>query len=255
MPQYVIGRNNVPLIFGGNLLGYSIPELAPGIFRFEFSDTNVDPNDSINIAWGYWTKVDGVSTNQWDLVYSGVSIESLFYSPYSGGKLIPENMNNGTCRLIKAGDISGFWSSETEGVKINSLQHMFHGCTALTEVIPVFNLVNTPDVESMFYGCTSLRRVPDFDNFSSVKYMEKFCRNCTSLEYVPLLDTENIIKISGAFSNCTNVISGALALYTQASTQSTPPTNHAGTFYNCGINTITGADELSQIPSSWKQSY
>jgi hypothetical protein len=54
------------------------------------------------------------------------------------------------------------------------------------------------------------------------------------------------------FGECVNVQSGALALYQQASTQTNPPSNHGGTFYNCGSNTTTGAAELAQIPSDWK---
>jgi len=54
------------------------------------------------------------------------------------------------------------------------------------------------------------------------------------------------------FYQCTNVQSGALALYQQASSQTTPPTSHNQTFYNCGSNTTTGSAELAQIPSGWK---
>jgi hypothetical protein len=53
------------------------------------------------------------------------------------------------------------------------------------------------------------------------------------------------------FRDCLNVQSGALALYQQASTQTTPPSDHSYTFTNCGKNTQTGAAELAQIPSSW----
>jgi hypothetical protein len=51
--------------------------------------------------------------------------------------------------------------------------------------------------------------------------------------------------------NCYKVETGALALYQQASTQATPPSKHDSTFWNCGRDTVTGAAELAQIPSSW----
>ena len=54
------------------------------------------------------------------------------------------------------------------------------------------------------------------------------------------------------FRNCTHVDGGALALYQQASSQTTPPSNHNGTFNNCGSNSNTGRVELAQIPSDWK---
>jgi hypothetical protein len=57
--------------------------------------------------------------------------------------------------------------------------------------------------------------------------------------------------MSGMFDSCYKVQSGALALYQQASTQATPPTDHTGTFTNCGRDTVTGAAELAQIPQDW----
>lgn len=257
MSQYVIGRNNIALAYNGKLMGRVNYELDPGMFRFEFSDPDVDPRVTMDFwgdpSWGYWVKVPGVQTNQWDLMYLGKTLEALFHDPYTGGLLIPDRMNGGTCKLIDAGDISGFWSSESQGVKTNSLRAMFDGCTALTEVNAVFDLSNTNNIRAMFYGCTSLRRVPTMYYFH-VEYMQSFCEGCTSLEYVPLLNTQNVIDMSWAFRNCTNIISGAYALYNQASTQQTPPNLHIGTFYNCGSNTTTGAQELSQIPENWKQS-
>ena len=257
MGQYVIGRNNIALAYNGKLMGRVNYELEPGMFRFEFSDPDVDPRITLDFydpTVGYWVKVPGVQTNQWDYVYLYKTLTGLFYDYSTGGFLIPERMNGGTCKLIDAGDISGFWSSETAGVKENALISMFEGCTALTEVNAVFDLSNTDNINRMFRGCTSLRRVPDMYYFH-IEYMQNFCDGCTSLEYIPLLDTQNVVNMSGAFRNCPNVISGAYALYNQASTQQTPPNHHVGTFYNCGSNTTTGAQELSQIPEDWTQSY
>jgi len=58
--------------------------------------------------------------------------------------------------------------------------------------------------------------------------------------------------MSSMLVDCVNIQSGALALYRQASSQSTPPSKHSRTFQNCGSNTTTGAAELAQIPSDWK---
>jgi hypothetical protein len=54
------------------------------------------------------------------------------------------------------------------------------------------------------------------------------------------------------FALCRNVEGGALALYTQASSQAVPPELYGGAFYQCGTNTASGAAELAQIPSDWK---
>jgi len=57
--------------------------------------------------------------------------------------------------------------------------------------------------------------------------------------------------MSHMFHSCANVESGALALYQQASTQTTIPT-HTQAFRDCGSNTVTGAAELALIPDDWK---
>jgi surface protein len=77
------------------------------------------------------------------------------------------------------------------------------------------------------------------------------CYGCTSLTSIPLLNTSNVTTMNNAFADCINVESGALALYQQVSTQTTPPSNHTNAFNNCGSNTQTGQAELAQIPSSW----
>ena len=112
---------------------------------------------------------------------------------------------------------------------------------------------NTTGITNMYYmfdGCSSLITVPLFDT-SSVTNMYGMFSNCSSLITVPLFDTSSVTDTSYMFYNCFNVESGALALYQQASTQATPPTNHTNTFYYCGSDTTSGAAELAQIPSSW----
>jgi hypothetical protein len=53
------------------------------------------------------------------------------------------------------------------------------------------------------------------------------------------------------FQDCFNVESGALDIYAQMTTQTTPPNSHNLTFSNCGRDTETGTAELAQIPVSW----
>jgi surface protein len=103
----------------------------------------------------------------------------------------------------------------------------------------------------MFHKCTNLTSVPIFDT-SSVTDMTYMFMDCTNLTSVPLFDTSRVTDMYEMFFDCRNVQSGALALYQQASSQTTPPSNHHMTFYNCGANTVTGAAELAQIPSDWK---
>jgi len=132
---------------------------------------------------------------------------------------------------------------------------MLSALTSIEAVIAAnpYSADGTQDVTAMgglFKGCTSLTNVALFDT-SNVTDMAGMFQNCTALSVVPLFDTTNATNIAGMFENCYNVQSGALALYQQASTQTNPPTNHINTFLNCGRDTVTGAAELAQIPSSW----
>ena len=102
----------------------------------------------------------------------------------------------------------------------------------------------------MFNKCTSLATIPLFDTLN-VTSMAGMFQNCTSLTTIPLFDTSNVTQMNMTFSGCTSVNEGALALYQQASTQSTPP-DHDQAFKDCGSNTPTGQAELAQIPSDWK---
>ena len=129
------------------------------------------------------------------------------------------------------------------------MNYMFYGCTSLASV-PVFDTSSVTNMQYMFQNCSSLTSIPLFDT-SSVTNMQYMCYNCSALTSVPLFDTSSVTNMTLMFNGCTNVQSGALALYQQASTQTTPPSQHFNTFENCGSNTVTGAAELAQIPSSW----
>lgn len=122
--------------------------------------------------------------------------------------------------------------------------------TDLLEVIEA-NTEGVTTMYAMFLGCTSLTSIPLFDT-SMVTNMFNMFSGCSLLRSIPLFDTSSVTNMMNMFKDCTNVQSGALALYQQASTQVTPPTNHTGTFMNCGRDTTTGAAELAQIPSDWK---
>jgi surface protein len=125
----------------------------------------------------------------------------------------------------------------------------FQQCSALTTV-PLLDTSSATTIASMFSGCTSLQTVPLF-NTANVTKMSSTFNMCKALTAVPLFDTTNVTDMYRTFYQCNHVESGALALYQQASTQTTPPSNHDGTFKNCGQDTTTGAAELAMIPTGW----
>ena len=142
-------------------------------------------------------------------------------------------------------DISSFDTS-----KVVNMDCMFTTCESLT-AIPLFDTSNVTIMSYMCNGCYSITSLPLFDT-SNVSDMYYAFSNCIALTSIPLFNTSKITRMSYMFSNCRKVQSGALALYQQASSQTTPPTSHVYTFYNCGSNTTAGAAELAQIPSDWK---
>lgn len=127
----------------------------------------------------------------------------------------------------------------------------WQGQNTLLEVIAAGNTSNVMYIWQMFYGCTSLTTVSLFDT-SNATDMYRMFDYCTSLTSVPLFNTSKVTDMREMLSECYKVESGALALYQQASSQTTPPSKHTRTFYQCGRDTTTGAAELAQIPSDWK---
>ena len=165
---------------------------------------------------------------------------------------------------------------------VTNMSAMFGSCMNL-ESVPLYDTANVSNFRGMLAGNTSgvvdsskvnkIRTIPNFNlssatdigylaartliesfplfNTSNITYLDQICGDCLNLKAVPLLDTSSATNVSYMFYNCPNVESGALALYQQMNTQTTPPGTHTNTFTDCGSNTVTGADELAQIPSSW----
>lgn len=124
-------------------------------------------------------------------------------------------------------------------------------------VTPVQGMTDVYDVTTvdgdwsyLFYSDSDLLEVIEA-NSTGVTNMAYMFSECYNLINVYLFDTSSVTNMQGTFGICRNVQSGALALYTQASTQTTPPANHTDTFYKCGENTVTGAADLDQIPDDW----
>lgn len=165
--------------------------------------------------------------------------------------------------------------------KIDDLEYAFRGCTSLVSIqdlktdsntnltgtflgcaslksAPNMNVGHVTTMVGTFSGCSALESVPLYDT-SSVTVFYSSTRggafyNCSSLKSIPLFNTGSATTVKEMFRGCTNVESGALALYQQMSTQTTPPTTHTNTFQNCGLNAPASAPihaEMEQIPSSW----
>jgi len=133
--------------------------------------------------------------------------------------------------------------------KVTTMTYMFHECTELTDV-PMMDTHNVTDMVGMFQSCSSLTEVPLYDTSNVTDFTSMFNR-CVNLNTIPLFNTSSANRMNYTFAGCNNVTSGALALYQQVSTQTNVPAEHSNTFQNCGSDTLSGAAELEQIPSSW----
>ena len=132
---------------------------------------------------------------------------------------------------------------------VTSMYNMFNGCTSLTSV-PQYDTSSVTTLSNMFYGCSSLASAPSLST-SGVTDLSGMFSNCTALTSVPLYNTSSATNVASMFESCVNVASGALALYNQMSTQTTPPQSHSNAFRNCGSSTVTGQSDLEQIPFEW----
>lgn len=159
--------------------------------------------------------------------------------------------NNGLNNLFS--NCSSLVTAPIIQIPANSTVHwaerMFSNCSSL-ENVPLYDFSSLTRVSSMFNGCSSLVEVPTFD-LGNVQNMDNMFYSCSNLRTIPLFNTHSVTSVNYAFGLCQKVESGSLALYTQMSTQTTPPSSHTSTFMQCGTSTTTGAAELAQIPSSW----
>ena len=151
------------------------------------------------------------------------------YSPFNGSSLVT---------------VTGF------DIGTIAAQRLFAGCPNLTSVA-LFDTSSITNGASMFDTCSSLISVPLFD-FSNVTNTQNMFRDCAALSYIPAFVLSSVDNCRDMFNGCRNVQSGALAVYNQLVATVTASFKYAGTFKNCGADTVTGAAELAQIPSDWK---
>lgn len=164
--------------------------------------------------------------------------------------------------------------------KLTRTASMFANCTNITSV-PTMNLEKCCITSGMFSRCTGLEDItisnihtvdkPEAPYLSStterdVSRFDSMFSNCSNLKTVAITGSIKAARttavddnrVDSMFANCTNMESGILSLYNILSTLkdydgvTRVPSLHGDCFYNCGVDTITGAAELAQIPSDWK---
>ena len=227
---------------------YNPLNLPANTVRVRTSDGNA-PTKAYNNTYETATLVSGTN-DVYDVYKSGTSFADLLHSSSNVIEVLGANTTGITnmANMFQMTAVTTVALFDTSNV--TNMSFMFGNCGSLTSV-PSFDTSKVTNMLYMFISCSSLTSVPLFDT-SNVTNMESMFEDCGSLTSVPSFDTSKVTNMNDAFAGCVNVTSGALALYQQASSQTNPPSSHRFTFIACGSNTVTGAAELAQIPSSWK---
>lgn len=135
-----------------------------------------------------------------------------------------------------------------------NIANLFTENTSLIEILGA-NTTGALSVSNMFKNCTSLQRVAVFDTRDFGDFSEMF-RGCTSLLSVPPFNMSGTASgpfafVVRMFQGCTAVESGALELYNHLASVFPAGGYHDNCFTNCGSGTVTGAQDLASIPTSW----
>ena len=131
---------------------------------FEFTQSDFIPTSGSSVTntsrFGYWHRIS-TSPNRW--YWEGFRVSSFNSGQYGWpmafcndqsytGKLVPNNLGGGYCKIIGSGGFTSHYSSES----FSNMDRTFSECTGLTEV----SLLSTPNtlvhVGGAFQGCTSI---------------------------------------------------------------------------------------------------
>lgn len=214
---------------------YNPLNLPPFTIRCKFTQGHTPTCYSrYSHGWDNLVQVDQ-SSNVWD-----ITINTDFWGDINYGALYAQY------QLLEV------LGANTTGV--TSMEYCFGYCDKLTS-IALFDTSSVTNMCHMLTRCESLTSIPLFDthnvtDFSYMCFGHSFS-GWMPLIHVPLFDTSSATNVLFMFGGAKNVESGALALYQQMSTQANPPTTHDRCFEGCGADTVTGAAELAQIPTSW----
>ena len=171
------------------------------------------------------------SPNVWDLTKTSSDWSGLLYTHSAGS----------------CGELLKVLGANTAGV--TDMSDMFCGCYSLNEVC-LFDTSAVTNMSHMFESCGWLTTIPTYDTHTVTNIIDMLA-NCTRVTAIPLFNTGSVQYADRAFKNMRYLETGSLAMYSQLSTQATPPSSYTDCFTDCGYDTVTGLAELQQIPSSW----
>lgn len=133
---------------------------------------------------------------------------------------------------------------------VTNMYNMFNSNYTVINA-PMYNTSKVTEARSMFAEAQELQTVPLYD-FSRLTNMNSMFRNCFDLQSIPAFDITNVTSMNLTFAGCESCNSGQYDLYYTATHKAIEVTEHHATFYDCGVNSTTGTQELRQIASDWK---
>lgn len=190
--EIYLGNTKIAQMFLGANKVYELAKKPYFVFEFSVSDF-VPTTSLLNTAYsGSWSQVSS-SPNRWKLTinnfvdyYSGetnlgIGLAKLFIREGSRfGYLIPQNLGNGTCKLIDSGNLD---ITDSNGNTCVTMDRMFQYCYGLTYITPI-HCSNVQNVGGMFSGCENVTE-------GALAQYTWFINN-----------NNNITNHSSTFSNC-----------------------------------------------------
>lgn len=166
--QFILSFGNSAMSFGGASAGWEPP--APPYtptkpyLIFEFSAAGFTPNSGGGVtttsAFGTWTQISD-SPNRW--YWESEFVASSLFPDEGGwplafcrdsqsyaGRLVPDRLGGGTCKIIGSGNLTADISPMT------SLDRTFCNCTGLTSVSTILTPSTLVNVGGCFQGCTEM---------------------------------------------------------------------------------------------------
>lgn len=229
MKDFNIYKGNSVYKGNGIYIDQVLPPVGAMSMRFKFSNNSYDPELGGVGTDGTWNKLS-TNENIWDWSKENSSWKESFDNAFHDSLNLVE--------IIETGDLS----------LLTDITSLFRNCSSLTYFKG--NLASVKIMASAFLGCSKLENVELLSTGNSTNMSSMF-NGCSSLKSMPKLDTDKVVYIGYAFYNCKKIEREIYAMYLQLISQTTPPSSHADTFHNCGIDTVSGAAELSMIPSDW----
>ena len=228
----------------------SIP-ISKGM-RFVFSKKDYNPVEA-GIGSGTWKRV-GKYANIWDFNRAQASWSGQFSSAFSDSENLVSVIAADVSHVTSFQNLFNACPSMTECCDLNSssctsFYQMFNRCTSLS-IVGTIDTTSATNVNDMFFTCSNLTKIPDITG-NNVTSIHNFCSYCNKITRLPTISSTIITDCEAAFRACPKVETGALDMYNQLSSQSTPPTVVSNCFKDCGISTTSGVAELAQIPASW----